>query len=337
MIKGIGESLTQLHQSQTVTSQYVAPISASPRSIPKARPIPKHRLEAYGRWAKVTQEQHNISASQVVLQSLILAKQLMGQLNKQLQTCLFNKNTIIEDTLNRAEEVRRQLIEIKPHYQGKRLLDHHLNLISVSQPAALHLFKFRRVDLTSPKSRDERITLFTEKQTLHLLLPANKNRLALQEIIGPVLASIGIGIDRSSPHDTVFMAQDDTWTKLCGGILMVGEGQRLPAGEPRNIPLEEIFSWQDPREWHFDNTEKLKITLAKIAKVEKKETLQIEEINASHRLLLAKVKQLTASSQPKVELQHLHKFMQPYPFSYQVTSLMAQGNTNREQVSALLL
>lgn len=337
MIKGIGESLSQLRQSQTVTSHYVAPISGAPRSTPKARPIPKHRLEAYGRWAKVTQEQHNISASQVVLQSLISAKSILGQLNKQLQTCLFSKNTVVEDALHKAEECRRQLIEIRPYYQGKRLLDHHLNLISASQPAALHFFRFRRVDLTSPKNRDERITLFTEKQTLHLLLPANKNRLELQDIIEPVLASIGISIDRLSTNDTVFTAPHETWMKLNGGILMVGEGQRLPAGEPRNIPLEEKFSWQDPREWNFTDTEKLKMTLAKVSKVDKKVTVQIDDIKASHRLLLVKVKQLTASSQPKFELQHLHKFMQPYPFAYQVTSLMAQGNTNREQVSALLL
>ncbi|MEI8616390.1 hypothetical protein P4S54_23080 [Shewanella sp. PP-He15 brown] len=151
MIKGIGESLSQLRQSQTVTSHYVAPISGAPRSAPKARPIPKHRLEAYGRWAKVTQEQHNISASQVVLQSLSSAKSILGQLNKQLQTCLFSKSSVVEDALHKAEECRRQLIEIKPHYQGKRLLDHHLNLISASQPAALHFLSSD--ELISPHLR----------------------------------------------------------------------------------------------------------------------------------------------------------------------------------------
>lgn len=337
MIKGIGESLSQLRQSQTVTSHYVAPTSGAPRSTPKARPIPKHRLEAYGRWAKVTQEQHNISASQVVLQSLSAAKSILGQLNKQLQTRLLSKHSVVEDALHKAEECRRQLIEIKPHYQGKRLLDHHLNLITASQPAAVHFFKFRRVDLTLPKNRDELITLFTETQTLHLFLPANKNRSELQGIIEPVLASIGISIDRLSSDETVFTAPHETWIRFGGGILMVGEGQRLPAGEPRNIPLEEKFSWQDPREWNFTDPEQLKMTLAKVLKVEKKVTVQIDDIKASHRLLLLKAKQLTASSQPKAELQVLHKFMQPSPFSYQVTSLMAQGNANREQVSALLL
>lgn len=101
-------------------------------------------------------------------------------------------------------------------------------------------------------------------------MPANKNRLELQDIIEPVLASIGMSIDRLSTNDTVFTAPHETWMRLSGGILMVGEGQRLPAGEPRNIQLEEKFSWQDPREWNFSEVEKLKMTLAKVLKVEKK-------------------------------------------------------------------
>ncbi|MGI2022819.1 hypothetical protein SAMN05421840_106196 [Shewanella morhuae] len=337
MIKGIGESLTQLRQSQTVTSHYVAPLAASPRGDAKARPIPKHRLETYGRWAKVTQEQHNISASQVVLKSLLSAKELLSLLHRQLQSCLFNKTATPTEAIEQAEQYRQQLLQIQPTYQGKLLLDHHFNLVSVSQPATTHQFRFRRVDLTASKNRDEHITLYGARKTLHLYLPANHDRLALQQIIEPVLAQLEISIDHSISQETVFSVTSERWLVLNKGILMVGEGQRLPAGEPRNIHLEEIFSWQDPREWRFTDIDMLKVTLAKIAKVAKKIALQIEAIQASHRLLLAKAKQLNTVSLPKEDLQYLHKFMQPTPFAYQMISLLAQSNANREQVSALLV
>ncbi|NMH66725.1 hypothetical protein [Shewanella salipaludis] len=336
MIKGIGDSLNVLRQGQTLAAGNAGPVLPS-QGAPKRQPaISRHRLASYGRWARTAREQHGISASQVALQALQQADTLLGQLKAQLQTALSaTHGAAQEDSLTQAEQLRGQLTRIRPEYQGRALLDHQLNLLSPSRAAAPHVFCFKSVDLTSPKQRDENILIQLGKQSLQLLLPAGKDRQALNATLAPALASLGLSIDSSS-GEAIFKALGPAWARLQEGVLMMGEGQRLPAGELRNIRLEERYGWQDPREWQLQPGAELKQSLAKIIKTRQKVTTQIQEILASHAVLLAKAQASTASAQPQLDLQQLHKFMQPQPFAYQMTSLMAQGNTNRDQVTALL-
>lgn len=115
---------------------------------------------------------------------------------------------------------------------------------------------------------------------------------------------------------------------------MMGEGQRLPAGELRNVAVEPRYSWQDPRQWELSKASQSKSNIAKINKVLKKIVNQIDEIKRQQQGLAERFYPQDIDLDEIMKM--LTHYLQPTPFSYQVTGLMAQSNTNRQQVSALL-
>ncbi|ABE56915.1 hypothetical protein Sden_3640 [Shewanella denitrificans OS217] len=338
MIKGVGESLNVMRQSQSLAPAAAATGGVSSQfDTPAQHAIPKHRLDSYQRWAKATAEQHSISASQVTLQALTQAKQLLQQLAKLLQSAVQDElqarqNEKLWDT---AETLRQQLLGLKPQYQGIQLLDHHFNLLSTPANAAMHAFVFKSVDLCAPKDRDEKITIQLGKKTVVLTLAAGLSRQQLLQQMAPIFERLGISLELVA-DELVCKTHSAVWQLVCEGVLMMGEGQRLPAGELRQIRIEARYHWQDPREWGLSAIEQARPTLAKIAKTQQKIAQQANEINTIHQVLLARINANSQAKDTQVALNYLDKYMRPQPFSYQVTSLMAQSNTNRDQVGALL-
>jgi hypothetical protein len=337
MIKGVGESLNVMRQSQSLAPAAAATgVVSSQFDTPAQNAIPKHRLDSYQRWAKATAEQHSISASQVTLQALVQAKQLLQQLTKLLQSAVQDEqqarqNEKLWDT---AETLRQQLLALKPQYQGIRLLDHHFNLLSSSNRAAMHAFVFKSVDLCAPKERDEKITVQLGSKALAFTLSSGLNRQQLLQQMQPSFERLGITLELVADV-LVCKTNLAVWQLVCEGVLMMGEGQRLPAGELRQIRIEARYHWQDPREWSLVAGQ-ARATLAKIAKTQQKITEQMSEINAIHQLLLTRINASHQAKDTQLALNYLGKYMRPQPFSYQMTSLMAQSNTNRDQVGALL-
>ncbi|KVW99814.1 hypothetical protein [Shewanella frigidimarina] len=344
MIKGIGESLNVMRQSQRLAPSSLTNIASQPQIIETQRTISKHRLDSYQRWAQTTAEQHSISASQVALQSLTQAKQLLQQLSRVLQV-LQQETKGREDSrqamLDNAETLRQQLIALDPRYQGIQLLDHHFNLLSSSSAVASHAFVFKSVDLIAPKERTEKIHLQLGRLSRVMQLPAGYNRESLLHLISPVFKDLGIALEWVG-QELIYKASAQAWLGVQAGVLMMGEGQRLPAGELRQILIEPRYHWQDPREWNLVNSEQLKTSQAKIAKTQQKINQHSAEIEAVHQVLLGRIRSVQTKGTDVIGLEatsalkSLYKYMQPHPFSYQIASLMAQGNTNRDQVGALL-
>ena len=119
---------------------------------------------------------------------------------------------------------------------------------------------------------------------------------------------------------------------------MTGQGQRLPAGEARIIKVDEHLSWQDPREWSFNSNQDLKQTSAKIDKSLCKLQQQLSELNQASSKIHRQLQRAHIYSAQALEhmLQTLSPLMQAYPFSLHMTSIMAQANVTRSQVSSLL-
>lgn len=335
MVNAIGDSLNVLRQNQTVSSSHTAPVAPVQQGPQPTRALPKHRLASYGRWASSTKEQHQVSASQVALQALQQASSSLSHIRQQLYRVIRSgSGEMSQQPLFQAEQERQRLSQIRPHYRGQLLLDHHFNLLSQT-PAAPHAFVLRSVDLTVPKQRDERILVQLGQRSLHVTLAAGLDRQQLNKVLANALAPLGLNVELIN-GECLFKAPSSVWQQVQEGLLMMGEGQRLPAGELRNIHLEERFSLQDPREWGFKADSNLKQTLAKVTKTQQKIDAQIQGILATHAALLSQMQTSMATIPPQAELQLLAKFMQPQPFVYQLTSLMAQGNANRDQVTALL-
>ncbi|WP_223292969.1 MULTISPECIES: hypothetical protein [Shewanella] len=344
MVSGVSDALSVQHRSQTVS----APVGEQPalkQAETKQRSdIPTHRLESYSRWAKVTQGQHKISASQVAEQGLRQVSHLLKQLKKQSQKALSTEGAAQAEKISLAKKMQNQLSSLKLEYQNTPLVDHQLNLISPKRPAALYEFKLKSVDLASTKPRDEMIVVQLAQKTASLFLPANDSSPQLKTKIAKQMDSLGIGVLKSVglavSTETIYTANKSHWQTLKSGILMTGQGQRLPAGEARTIKVHEQLSWQDPREWRFSSNEELKQAIAKINKSLHKVDQQLREISEAKLKLQRQIDKLNRSqSDSKVieeTLYQLDSQMQANPLYKKVTSIMAQANITRSHVSSLL-
>ncbi|WP_299489581.1 hypothetical protein [uncultured Shewanella sp.] len=350
MLNGVTDSLNVQHRSQTVS----APISELPQSLPnvqaKMSSIPTHRLESYVRWAKVTQGQHKISASQVAEHSLKHVIKLLKKLKKQVQISLKNTSPIQTEPDQTCLRLQQMLLNLKPQYQGKTLIDHQLNVITPTRPASPRQFTLKSVELTKPKARDERISLQIGGAITNITLPANYSQARLASHLAANLKPLGIQLQAQqiannpaigSPiTPSLFNTHEKQWQLIKDGIFMTGQGQRLPAGEPRLIKVIEELNWQDPREWQFNSHSNLKQSMAKISKSLSKIEQQLQELGEVQQKIRLQLKQINNGKQQDFDvqntLQRLNTLMQPSPFSAHVRSLMAQANVNRNQVSSLL-
>ena len=343
MVTGVSDALSVQHPSQPLR----APINdrQEPRQLELNHKsnIPTHRLESYSRWAKVTQGQHKVSASQVAEQGLRQITHILKQLKKQTQRTMTVEGQQQTEKVNLARNMQDRLSNLKIEYQGKPLVDHRLNLISPHRPAAQREFVMKSVELASTKPRDEYIQLQLNQKNTSLFLPAKTSTQQLRKQIATGMQTLGINVsmtDSTSNQETIFATNEDHWQQLKNGIMMTGQGQRLPAGEARNIKQYEILSWQDPREWKFGNNEELKQALAKINKSLHKVDQQLRELTQAKLKVqrqLDKINRNLNGENLIVEtLQTLESVMQAKPFSKQVTSIMAQANVTRAHVSSLL-
>ncbi|WP_394202859.1 hypothetical protein [Shewanella waksmanii] len=327
-------------RSQTVTAAPTEQATTLETQKPLEKSaIPTHRLESYQRWATVTQGQHKVSAAQVAEQGLKQVSTLLKQLQKQAKASLVNDPNRANMANQQAQQLQQQLTDVNVRYFDKPLLDHQLNLITAQRPAAKHQFVMRSVDLASPKARDEQIQVQVNGESATILLPGNSDSKTLQKQLAKGLAPLGIEVSNSA-SGTRFASDSQHWQQLQQGILMTGQGQRLPAGEPRTIKVQEQLSWQDPREWQLGSNEELKQAIAKITKSLFKVEQQLSEIQDAKQKMQQQLHKINRShsQHTNVEqtLEQLHGMMQTTPFSLQVTSMMAQANVSRSHVSALL-
>ncbi|MCL1050877.1 hypothetical protein L2755_14760 [Shewanella abyssi] len=337
MLKGISDSLQVQQRSQTVAPTTSMQQAAKKQTKANVAHIPSHRLESYNKWAKVTQGQHKISAQQVAEHGLQQMQTLLKQLQNHSQQAISANNS---DSVILAQQIQQKLAGFDISYQGTQLVDHQLNLVSVQRPLAKYSFSLKSVDLTAVNSRDELVNMHIGSETVRLLLPANAQPAELLQRLGSALKPVDIQVGKSIDGRVIFKSNKSQWQKIQAGLLMTGQGQRLPAGDARTIKVNEELSWQDPREWCFNNPAELKQTVAKITKTRQKIDTQLLELDSSQRHVQQQLHQVNRQKDTTLELDltlnRIKNLMQPSPFSLQVTSLMAQANLSRTQVSALL-
>ncbi|WP_299809712.1 hypothetical protein [uncultured Shewanella sp.] len=338
MLNGISDSLNVQQRSQTVAPSAGIQQPQKEQTKVNVASIPSHRLESYNRWAKVTQGQHKISASQVAEQGLQQVQNLLKQLQSHSQQSL-SSNSDTGQT-NRIQQLQQRLSQLEVSYQGKPLVDHQLNLISAQRPAAKYSFSLKSVDLATVKSRDEVINMQIGGESVRVQLPANTQPGELVNRLNSTLKPLDMQALRNNEGRIIFKSSKQQWQQIQAGILMTGQGQRLPAGDVRTIKVSEELSWQDPREWRFDSPTDLKQTIAKIAKTRHKVESQLQELSNANQQLQQQLHRVNQRKDATLELEstltQVASLMQSSPFSLQVTSLMAQANLSRPQVSALL-
>ncbi len=304
-----------------------------------ARTIPEHRLQSYVKWANVAQAQHLISANQVAEQALSqMLKQLL-KLKKQLEAAYARGGRDASLTTQTQTSIE-YLINQDVSYQGRPLIDHQLNLIGKDQSPARFRFNFKSVELSSVKPVDERVMLRVDQKSLSIFLPKNAGQESLNQLIDSRLAGVGIRARLLSSGEAVYSCDKDLWQRIQAGVLMSGQGQRLPAGETRTIKVQEVLNWQDPRDWLLTNTQQMKQTEAKVLKTIRKVEKQLAELRAGQQAIIERMMRLNKQQNDEAHVQQalrlLQRQMSRAPFVNQVTSLMAQANLNRNQVKGIL-
>ncbi|NRD72015.1 hypothetical protein HQQ94_01890 [Shewanella sp. VB17] len=353
MIKGVSDSLSVQQRSPSVVAATLDRQQDKPTFTAPASALSPHRLRVYQQWANVTRGQHTISASQVAEQGMRHIMVQLTQLNrlvKDAQSCGGDQRA---EKINEAVLLQDHLAHLHITYQHKPLLDHQFNLISAKRPSSPRQFVLRSIELAQPKSRQERILIQVDAKSVAILLPAQQTQAALRAVLAPKLAQLAISIAPSAPASsttssasalttsvstTRYLCDQACWQKISAGIMMTGQGQRLPAGEARIIKVDEQLSWQDPREWGFNSNAELKHTTAKIDKSLFKLQQQLRELNQSSSKIQRQLQRAHTYNAHELEqmLLHLAPLMQANPFSLQMRSIMAQANVTRLQVSSLL-
>ncbi|MGS0726620.1 hypothetical protein ACVBKF_10520, partial [Shewanella sp. 0m-11] len=177
MLNGISDALNVQQRSQTVAPTASVQLPVKEQTKANVASIPTHRLESYSKWAKVTQGQHKISASQVAEKGLQQVQSLLKQLQGHGQQSL-STNTGTEQ-FSRIQQLQQKLAQLEVSYQGKPLIDHQLNLISPQRPASQYCFSLKSVDLAAVKLRDEQLNMQIGNESIRVLLPANAQPMEL--------------------------------------------------------------------------------------------------------------------------------------------------------------
>ena len=319
-----------------------APLVAEPQQAERmkvARTIPEHRLQSYAKWANVAQAQHLISANQVAEQAL---NQMLKQLLKLKQQLDIAHSQAGRDT-NLTAQMQSSidyLVLQDVSYQGKPLIDHQLNLLNQGRNPAQYWFTFKSVELTSVKPVDEYISMQISQQSLVMFLPKHVGQESLSQVVGANFAKAGIQTRLLNSGEAVYSCDKDLWRQVQSGVMMSGQGQRLPAGETRNIKVQEVLNWQDPRDWQISNVQQIKHTEAKVLKTIRKVEKQLADLRASQQAIIERMEEVNRQQNNEAQIQQalkqLEQQMNRTPFANQVTSLMAQANVNRNQVAGIL-
>ncbi len=303
------------------------------------RTVPEHRLQSYAKWASVAQAQHLISANQVAEQALMqMLKQLM-KLKKQLEVAHSQNGRDTALTLQMQSSIEYLVLQ-DVSYQGRPLIDHQFNLLNQGRNPAKYWFNFKSVELTSIKPIDERISIQIAQKSISVFLPSNVGQESLGQLIDSNLATAGVRTRLMHSGEAIYSCDKELWQQVQAGVMMSGQGQRLPAGEIRTIKVQEVLNWQDPRDWQISNLQQIKQTEAKVLKTIRKVEQQLAELKASQQAMVERMmhvnRQHNDDAQIKQALLQLQQQMNRTPFVNQVTSLMAQANVNRNQVVGVL-
>lgn len=335
MINGVSDALRLAGQLSPV-NQTIKPLA--PQELPAALPqiaLGQFRSVAFERWAKMTTAQHRISSAQVANQAIGALQMLLRQMLKQIPAAIAQQN----EAQTQLAVLREQLCQLNPSYLGIPLLDYQLNLRIQQRRSAKRRFRLRAINLLSSKSREEQLTFHIPTangpEIICVRLSAHATEAELLIQLNRALQPIGITIEFGKDNQAELSCDDALWQLMTGSITMSGQGQRLPAGDARQIQLDELQQWQDPYEWDLHTIEGLNQTRLKIQKTQRKLELQQRQTREQLRQLQHMLRQQPALPDETV-LIRLHNQLHQGPFNTQLSALLAQANLGRNQASDLL-
>lgn len=210
----IGPSSTDL--TADLTAQPLAPIKALAGNSTPAR---------YQQWGRLSEAQNQIAQLQAADQALTQAYQQLRPLAQRLQA----------SSMSTEQQQRwgEQLSLLSQHVQQQGRLDARLQPVALAGDAARHRYQLDKVDLLSPRSVRERVTLLLagQQQAMGITIAPGQRPAVTLSQLNRHLAPIGITAE-SEQGKLQLVAKERADAILRQPILMQGEGVRVPAGEP---------------------------------------------------------------------------------------------------------
>ena len=320
------------------TLQKMAMVSFDEKTNQKILTPLHFRSSAFEKWGAVTEVQNRITSMQIAELALLQGLKVLKEMEKVIPKTFIQN----QDVQNKLMLLQDRLCQLQPSYLGIKLFDNNLNLKRFNRKSK-RSFKFKMIDILHQKPRDEFLTFFvygeSKLEPVCVSLPANTSTEFLAQIINQALAPFGIDVNSKmnnlfSNEPTIFNCDEDAWEKISQGIMLQGQGQRLPAGDPRLIQVEEVYSWQNPKEWRFSNGENIKESATKILKTIKKMEKQL--IFCRHEKKRVQGNIPPNNGAYAISLEKLSHQLKKGHFQKKFNALVAQANVSVKQSVELL-
>ena len=221
----VGSLSTQLESAPGIIGTRAAESGAVATST-ASRALTTHTTPArYQQWGRLSEAQNQIAQLQAADQALTQAYQHLRPLAQRLQA----SNMSTEQQLRWGEQLA--LLSQQVQQQGR--LDSRLQPVALEGDAARHRYQLDKVDLLSPRSVRERVTLLLagQQQAMGITIAPGQRPAVTLAQLNRHLAPIGI-MAESEQGKLQLVAKERADAILRQPILMQGEGVRVPAGEP---------------------------------------------------------------------------------------------------------
>lgn len=225
----VGPLSTQLESAPgiigTSAADLTADLSTAGTSM-QARTLATGSTPArYQQWGRLSEAQNQIAQLQAADQALTQAYQQLRPLAQRLQSSAMSTE--------QQQRWGEQLGLLSQQVQQQGRLDSRLQPVALEGDAARHRYQLDKVDLLSPRSVRERVTLLLagQQQAMGITIAPGQRPTVTLAQLNRHLAPIGI-IAESEQGKLQLVAKERADAILRQPILMQGEGVRVPAGEP---------------------------------------------------------------------------------------------------------
>jgi|GEM_PF-2014768 len=287
----------------------------------------------YNRWALIGYAQQRIGDAQASEQRLVLAYRQLQQINTQLATRAHDAEKL-------AQQIRsldRQLSE------GDSQLNTELKPKFLSPQARRQSYVMDKVDLTSPKTADERLQMVFPSvgRSVSVALPAASQGREVALLLDKSLAQERIGVSLDDGGQLVFRVDPAERRKLEEPVLLSGQGIRVPAGNPVPVRLKpapsELNKLADAVQRGDSQQEQQR--LQKLLRTIESSMRELKAFRQQVANQLDRVRsesaEMTERDLEQVQRELLTQ-LHGGDFSASMTSLVAQANASRDTVVALL-
>ena len=289
-------------------------------------PISRQRLATYEHWEK-------LQSGQRKLHQLELSGEGIKQLLKMLET-MQKQLAQVKPRKSVMEKLQDRLHDWQEKNSDRFGVDHRLKLQEEEKKKSPRWFKINSVDLLAPRQHDEKLQVKFKDKKKSITLQGGANRATLRQQLEDGMKPLGVGILPGEPLR--FAVADEDWKHVKKGLIIEGQGQRLPAGEGRPLKLTEQFHKQDPRSWQtLDNSDQLQQVSAAINRLSKEQERLSGQVEQLMQELVGKDFDVNFAALEQ-QLTALKQQLQPQTYGQQMSGLMAQANLSRSQSTALL-